>query len=70
MNLPSIQSRLQQSRRQLHQQWLTTSSQWRDEKRDQFEHEYWQPVESQIANTLVEMERLSQVIVQVRQIVR
>lgn len=70
MSLISMQSRLQQSWRQLHQQWLTTSSRWHDEKRDQFEHEHWQPVESQIANTLVEMERLSQVIVQVRQIVR
>lgn len=70
MSLTPTLSRLQQSWRQLHQQWLTTSSQWRDEKRDQFEHEYWQPVEGQVANTLMEMERLSQVIVQVRQIVR
>ncbi len=70
MSMNPIHNRMQQSWQLLRQQWQKVGSLWRDEKYLQFEHEFWHPLESQMPSTLIELERMAQLIAQARQSVR
>lgn len=69
-NLNSTQADLQASWRRLDQRWEETKVVWNDPVRRRFEQEYWTPLENQTRTTLKEMERLAQVIAQVRRSVK
>ena len=50
----------------IQQRWKKTITLWDDGGRYQFEREYWQPLETEMAMTLREMERLDTVITQIK----
>ena len=54
----------------LHQRWANTQSVWNDPVSRNFEQEYLVSLESQLQTTQREMERLAQVIAQVRRSVK
>jgi hypothetical protein len=69
MNLHQTHDRCAQSWDRLRQQWQQTLPDWQDSVRRQFEHQYWEPLETQVPALLRELEALARVIDQARQAV-
>jgi hypothetical protein len=50
----------------LQERWEHTDRYWRDPVRQQFEEQYWLPLEPAVLATLTAIDRLAQVLVQAR----
>ncbi len=55
---------LDESWKQLRQQWQASSEQWRDQTRQAFARQHWQPLERQVALTQRDLQKLVAVIEQ------
>lgn len=68
--LNTIATEWQEAWQRLRQRWQETTTIWSDSVGQQFEREFWQPLETQVAATQREMERLAYVIAQARRGIR
>ncbi len=65
-NLARAQNHLDDSWSMLKGQWQQTYDYWLDTKRDEFERDYWQTMESEFQSTIAELHRLREVVDVVR----
>lgn len=68
--LHSSIERLDNAERMLHQRWESTRLLWHDEVAQNFEKDYWLPLDNQSKTTLQEMRVLSEVILDAHRYVR
>lgn len=64
--LDRAQNHLDEYWSMLNGQWKITNGYWLDTKRDEFERDYWQTIESEFKTTIDELERLREVVNTVR----
>jgi hypothetical protein len=63
-NLGTTQSQLSEAFQRLRQHWEATKDVWNDKVSQDFEKNYWSPLEHQAQTTLAEMSRLAEIISQ------
>lgn len=61
-NLDRAQNHLDEDWSMLNGQWQRTNDYWLDTKRDEFERDYWQTIESEFQSTIAELRRLREVV--------
>ena len=65
-NLGTTQTQLSEAFQRLRQHWEATKDVWNDKVSQDFEKNYWLPLENQAQTTLNEMHRLAGIIEQAR----
>ena len=70
MSLSEARTCVQEEARRLSHQWAKTVQAWHDERRWQFEHDFWKPLAAELNATLQAMDEVIKVIQLARQHVR
>ncbi|MBV5340738.1 MAG: hypothetical protein J0665_14480 [Deltaproteobacteria bacterium] len=65
-DLTGLQNHLDEYWSMLNGQWQITNGYWLDTKRDEFERDYWQTMESEFKKIIEELHRLREVLETVR----
>jgi hypothetical protein len=63
-NLGTTQTQLSEAFQRVRQRWEATKEVWNDKVSQDFEKNYWSPLEHQAQSTLTEMNRLAEIISQ------